>query len=51
MALHTITIKSDEEMEDEADAFAGAFLLRVNIGNPLIPCCHLELSPLNVPSD
>src|SRR5258707_14423565 len=27
MALHTITIKSDEEMEDEADAFAGAFLL------------------------
>lgn len=27
IVLHTITIKSDEEMEDEADAFAGAFLL------------------------
>jgi Zn-dependent peptidase ImmA (M78 family) len=27
MILHTITVKSDEEMEDEADAFAGAFLL------------------------
>ena len=27
MVLHTITIKSDEEMEDEADEFAGAFLL------------------------
>ena len=27
MVLHTVTIKSDEEMEDEADAFAGAFLL------------------------
>ncbi len=27
MVLHTITIKSDEEMENEADAFAGAFLL------------------------
>ena len=27
MLLHTITLKSDEEMEDEADAFAGAFLL------------------------
>lgn len=27
MVLHTITLKSDEEMEDEADAFAGAFLL------------------------
>jgi|HubBroStandDraft_2_1064218.scaffolds.fasta_scaffold59686_3 Zn-dependent peptidase ImmA (M78 family)/DNA-binding XRE family transcriptional regulator len=27
MVLHTITVKSDEEMEDEADAFAGAFLL------------------------
>jgi Zn-dependent peptidase ImmA (M78 family)/DNA-binding XRE family transcriptional regulator len=27
MVLHTATVKSDEEMEDEADAFAGAFLL------------------------
>ena len=27
MLLHTITVKADEEMEDEADAFAGAFLL------------------------
>jgi Zn-dependent peptidase ImmA (M78 family)/DNA-binding XRE family transcriptional regulator len=27
MVLHTVTVKSDEEMEDEADAFAGAFLL------------------------
>jgi len=27
MVLHTLTLKSDEEMEDEADAFAGAFLL------------------------
>jgi Zn-dependent peptidase ImmA (M78 family)/transcriptional regulator with XRE-family HTH domain len=27
MILHTVTVKSDEEMEDEADAFAGAFLL------------------------
>jgi Zn-dependent peptidase ImmA (M78 family)/DNA-binding XRE family transcriptional regulator len=27
MVLHTILVKSDEEMEDEADAFAGAFLL------------------------
>jgi Zn-dependent peptidase ImmA (M78 family)/transcriptional regulator with XRE-family HTH domain len=27
MVLHTITVKSDEAMEDEADAFAGAFLL------------------------
>lgn len=27
MVLHTITMKSDEEMEDEADAFAGSFLL------------------------
>ena len=27
MVLHTTTLKSDEEMEDEADAFAGAFLL------------------------
>lgn len=27
MVLHTVTLKSDEEMEDEADAFAGAFLL------------------------
>jgi Zn-dependent peptidase ImmA (M78 family)/transcriptional regulator with XRE-family HTH domain len=27
MVLHTIMVKSDEEMEDEADAFAGAFLL------------------------
>jgi IrrE N-terminal-like domain len=25
MVLHTVTVKSDEEMEDEADAFAGAF--------------------------
>jgi Zn-dependent peptidase ImmA (M78 family)/transcriptional regulator with XRE-family HTH domain len=27
MVLHTITVKSDDEMEDEADGFAGAFLL------------------------
>ena len=27
MILHTTTMKSDEEMEDEADSFAGAFLL------------------------
>jgi len=27
MVLHTLSVKSDEEMEDEADAFAGAFLL------------------------
>jgi Zn-dependent peptidase ImmA (M78 family)/transcriptional regulator with XRE-family HTH domain len=27
MVLHTVTVKSDEEMEEEADAFAGAFLL------------------------
>lgn len=27
MVLHTVTLKSDETMEDEADAFAGAFLL------------------------
>jgi Zn-dependent peptidase ImmA (M78 family) len=27
MVLHTVTLKSDEAMEDEADAFAGAFLL------------------------
>jgi Zn-dependent peptidase ImmA (M78 family)/DNA-binding XRE family transcriptional regulator len=27
MLLHTVTVKSDEEMEDEAVAFAGAFLL------------------------
>jgi Zn-dependent peptidase ImmA (M78 family)/DNA-binding XRE family transcriptional regulator len=30
MVLHTINIKSDDEMEDEADAFAGAFLLPAN---------------------
>jgi Zn-dependent peptidase ImmA (M78 family) len=27
MVLHTSSVKSDDEMEDEADAFAGAFLL------------------------
>ena len=27
MVLHTITLAEDEQMEDEADAFAGAFLL------------------------
>jgi Zn-dependent peptidase ImmA (M78 family) len=27
MVLHTINVKSDEEMEDEADEFAGAFVL------------------------
>lgn len=27
MLLHTVAVKSDEEMEDEADAFAGSFLL------------------------
>lgn len=27
MVLHTITLKDDDEMEDEADHFAGAFLL------------------------
>jgi len=27
MVLHTVTVKSDEEMETEADEFAGAFLL------------------------
>lgn len=27
MVLHTITLKTDEEMEEEADAFAGAFML------------------------
>src|ERR1041385_4780634 len=27
MVLHTVAVKSDETMEDEADAFAGAFLL------------------------
>jgi Zn-dependent peptidase ImmA (M78 family)/transcriptional regulator with XRE-family HTH domain len=27
MLLHTIAVKSDDEMENEADAFAGAFLL------------------------
>jgi Zn-dependent peptidase ImmA (M78 family) len=27
MLLHTVAVRSDEEMEDEADAFAGAFLL------------------------
>ena len=27
MVLHTVSVKDDEEMEDEADAFAGAFLL------------------------
>ncbi len=27
MVLHTSSVKSDEEMEDEADSFAGAFLL------------------------
>lgn len=27
MVMHTILVKSDEEMEDEADEFAGAFLL------------------------
>jgi Zn-dependent peptidase ImmA (M78 family)/transcriptional regulator with XRE-family HTH domain len=27
MVLHTVSLKSDEAMEDEADAFAGAFLL------------------------
>lgn len=27
MLRHTVPVKSDEEMEDEADAFAGAFLL------------------------
>ena len=27
MVLHTLTVKNDESMEDEADAFAGAFLL------------------------
>lgn len=27
MVLHTTIVKSDDEMEDEADAFAGAFLL------------------------
>lgn len=27
MVLHTVSVKSDEEMEDEADQFAGAFLL------------------------
>lgn len=27
MLLHTVTVKNDDEMEEEADAFAGAFLL------------------------
>lgn len=27
MVLHTLTVRSDDEMEDEADLFAGAFLL------------------------
>jgi Zn-dependent peptidase ImmA (M78 family)/transcriptional regulator with XRE-family HTH domain len=27
MVLHTISVKDDEQMEDEADAFAGAFLM------------------------
>lgn len=27
MVLHTVTLGADEDMEDEADAFAGAFLL------------------------
>jgi Zn-dependent peptidase ImmA (M78 family) len=27
MVMHTISVRSDEEMEDEADEFAGAFLL------------------------
>lgn len=30
MVLHTIQVKSDEEMEDEADEFAGAFLVPAN---------------------
>lgn len=30
MVMHTIFVKSDEEMEDEADLFAGAFLLPAN---------------------
>lgn len=30
MVMHTILVKSDEEMEDEADEFAGAFLLPAN---------------------
>ena len=29
MVLDTITVKSDEEMEDEANAFAGAFLFQL----------------------
>ena len=49
MVLHTITVKSDEEMENEADAFAGAFLLpadeirpqlrRFDFDNLLISSC------------
>jgi Zn-dependent peptidase ImmA (M78 family)/transcriptional regulator with XRE-family HTH domain len=34
MVLHTINVKSDEEMEDEADAFAGAFLLPADAIRP-----------------
>lgn len=30
MIMHTLLVKSDEEMEDEADEFAGAFLLPAN---------------------
>jgi Zn-dependent peptidase ImmA (M78 family)/transcriptional regulator with XRE-family HTH domain len=30
MVMHTIFVKSDEEMEDEADEFAGSFLLPAN---------------------
>jgi Zn-dependent peptidase ImmA (M78 family)/transcriptional regulator with XRE-family HTH domain len=36
MVLHTLQVKSDEEMEAEADSFAGAFLVPANEFRPLL---------------
>lgn len=34
MVMHTVTVKSDESMEDEADEFAGAFLMPADVIRP-----------------
>jgi Zn-dependent peptidase ImmA (M78 family) len=42
MVLHTISVKNDEEMEDEADAFAGAFLMPADEIRPQLRTFNLR---------
>jgi Zn-dependent peptidase ImmA (M78 family) len=43
MVLHTTTLRDDDEMEDEADAFAGAFLLPADEVKPQLRRAGLDL--------